>query len=127
MAIRSASGACALGQEILCERYSRGSSADPHVLQTITTALSHRCHPDRFDEFEAPLVWDIGSNVGQFTLIMRAMGCRVFAVEPQPSMNWFHKGSIIANGWYDNGITLIEKGLGETKGIITLTKLWQPG
>jgi len=126
MSILNPNGSCALGPESLCENYSRGV-ADPHVLQIITTALSRRCQPVISIKTRVPIVWDLGSNIGQFSLIMRSMGCHVLAVEPQPIMNWFHKASVFANGWYDDRITLIEKGVSDAPGSITLTDLWQPG
>ena len=148
MVLLDGMGKCALpGGESFCEDYRKGV-ADRHVLQAIGTVLMGRCHPDQTNatsattasstaasvatKKERPLVWDLGSNVGQFSLFMRAMGCRVVAVEPQPAMNWFHRASRHVNGWdsstsKDGAHVIIPMAVSDIPGNITLTKLWQPG
>ena len=152
MVLLDGMGKCALpGGESFCDAYRKGI-ADRHVLQAIGTVLMDRCHPDETRRTssttvvtaakkERPLVWDLGGNVGQFSLFMRAMGCSVVAVEPQPTMNWFHRASRHVNGWdstnnYNNknnnkdvggAHVIIPMAVSDIPGNITLTKLWQPG
>mmetsp|Transcript_40285 Transcript_40285/g.97297 ORF Transcript_40285/g.97297 Transcript_40285/m.97297 type:complete len:385 (-) Transcript_40285:315-1469(-) len=118
---------CALPSDAFCRRFSAGD-ADPHVEQVIMTVLPGRCSKATKDSTLPPIVWDFGANVGQFTLFMRAIGCRVISVEPQPSMNVFHHDSLAANRWNsDESVVLYEKGVSNQTGIIKLDKLWQPG
>lgn len=154
MVLLDGMGKCALpGGESFCNDYRKGV-ADRHVLQAIGTVLMDRCHPDEqamspyqsassmaatVATKERPLVWDLGGNVGQFSLFMRAMGCSVVAVEPQPTMNWFHRASRHVNGWdstnsnnnNDKAVrgthVIIPMAVSDIPGNITLTKLWQPG
>ena len=147
MAVLDGMRRCALPADgAFCALYRNGT-ADPHVLQTVMTVLPERCGSgggnSRYDDRNdgggtsappppppprRPLVFDFGANVGQYTLMMRALGCQVVAVEPQPAMNWFHRASLVANGWESDGsVTLHEKAVSDVPGEMELTKLWQPG
>jgi FkbM family methyltransferase len=113
-------GECILPGEKFCDDY-RNARQDPHVDQAIMTVLRGRCTP-------TTRVWDFGGNIGYYSLFMRAMGCHVTVVEPQPSMNTIHKESREANGWDKDGSVIIhEKGVSDMPGKIKLEKLWQPG
>jgi FkbM family methyltransferase len=114
-------GECMLPGKEFCEHY-KSAQQDVHVDQSIMTVLRGRC------DLSPKLVWDFGANIGYYTLFMRALGCQVVAIEPQPSMNDIHKRSLVANGWNNDGlVTLIEKAVSDVPGNITLHKLWQPG
>ena len=106
-------GDCALPDLTYCGEYGQGL-ADPHVLQASIAALRDKC--DKVEIKKSALVFDWGSNVGQFSLFYRAMGCRVVAVEPQPRMNWHFKASMLVNGWWGTddtaSVVLHERGVG---------------
>ena len=96
--------------------------ADAHVKEAIISVLGGgRCNLGA----RRAVAVDLGANVGQFSLFMRAMGCRVIAVEPQPAMNLVHKASLALNGWLDDAtVTLHEMATSSAPGSIKLTKLW---
>jgi FkbM family methyltransferase len=96
-----------------------------HVHQSLMSVLRGCCRESTNQKVN---VWDFGANIGFYTLFMRAMGCHVTAVEPQPSMNSIHKDSLEANGWNnDDSVVLHEKAVSDMSGSIELVKLWQPG
>ena len=120
LAVLNEQGDCLLPGKSFCTGY-RNARQDLHVDQSIMTVSRGSCTPTMH-------VWDFGGNVGYYPLFMRAMGCHVTTVEPQPSMNKFHKDSLGANGWdKDGSVVLHEKGVSDVAGTIKLEKLWQPG
>mmetsp|Transcript_27848 Transcript_27848/g.50361 ORF Transcript_27848/g.50361 Transcript_27848/m.50361 type:complete len:367 (+) Transcript_27848:42-1142(+) len=120
LAVLNEQGDCLLPGKNYCTKF-RNAQIDLHVDQSIMTVLRGRCTPTMH-------VWDFGGCVGYYTLFMRAMDCHVTTVEPQPSMNKFHKDSLGANGWdKDGSVVLHEKGVSDVAGTIKLFKLWQPG
>jgi 2-polyprenyl-3-methyl-5-hydroxy-6-metoxy-1,4-benzoquinol methylase len=60
-------------------------------------------------------VLDIGSNVGQFSDMMRAMNCAVCAVDPQIEVSRFFHMMVLANNWdVDGSIVLFPAYLGSS-------------
>lgn len=109
---------------------------DRHVHAAILTSFDTQMGAAKIDFSNmqaAPLCIDLGGNSGQFTLLMRAAGCRVDSYEPQSDMNWFHTGSLIANNWLGapygrmGGVKLIQGGASNQSGEIKLSFLWRPG
>ena len=74
-------------------------------------------------------VLDIGSNVGQFSAMMRAMGCNVVAVDPQEEVSRFFELMVLTNDWdLDGSISHHVAYLGEQDGEkLVSKKLWAPG
>jgi FkbM family methyltransferase len=55
----------------------------------------------------APLVVDVGANLGYFTNFAAALGCRVYSFEPLPLINRMLKTSVALNG-FQNQVKLFE-------------------
>eukprot|EP01137_Pigoraptor_chileana_P001320 Opistho-2@38790 len=97
-----------------------------HVLSALLTSLVGKCTPD--NPAASALTVDLGANLGEFTSHMRAMGCRVRAVEPQTPLVRFLRASLDVNGWdSDDSVELFEAAVGETPGTLLLKMLWVPG
>jgi FkbM family methyltransferase len=58
--------------------------------------------------------FDIGANVGNRAGLLRSLGARVIAVEPQPALAAYLRAR------YPRGVTVVEAGAGSTPGVATL-------
>lgn len=107
----------------LCDNILK-EHGDSHVYAAILSTFPEGCLHEEY-------VLDLGSNLGLFTLVFRAMGCRVLAVEPQRMMNQFLKASLEVNGWHTDGMVgIVEAGVGNSNTMLEMTfdqKLWAPG
>ena len=62
-----------------------------------------------------PLVLDVGANLGYFTLLAAAHGCRVRAYEPSPGMADGVRASVALNG-FGALVTVVNAGVGAVAG-----------
>lgn len=116
-------GKCAFNQACHSFAEARG---DLHVMEAIQSSLVGVC--DR-ENPGSHTVLDLGSNIGQMTGFMRAMGCAVVAVDPQDEMNRYFTAMLMVNDWDVDG-TVVHHPVyvGDTNGHINITRtLWAPG
>jgi len=113
-------GECAFKSS--CDKYSKGIG-DKHVIEAILSSCGACTMPGD------SAVLDIGSNVGQFSAMMRAMGCSVIAVDPQVEVNRFFNMMVLANNWdVDGSILHFPAYLGSSDGTVHVNRtLWAPG
>ncbi len=65
---------------------------------------------------DGDLCFDIGANIGGRTAALRALGARVVAVEPQPSLQELLRQRFA----HDSGVVVVPKALGEREGTAEL-------
>lgn len=87
------------------------------------TILHDRCKEKK--NGKPPLVVDVGTNVGWFTMLSAAMGCRVLSFEPNPSIHPYLKMSIALNNFGDL-VELRHSMVSDKQGVSSfiLTKNW---
>lgn len=113
-------GKCQFGEgEKICNDFKSGIIGDLHVLQAAATSLHGQCST-------TTLVVDVGANIGQFSNFFLAMGCRVFAIEPQRPMQNMIISSAIVNGFSDR-LVLFRGALASQEGSMNITAPWSPG
>lgn len=64
-----------------------------------------------------PLVLDVGANLGYFTLLAAAHGCRVRAYEPSITMSNIVRDAVSLNG-FNERVTVVNAGVGATAGFL---------
>jgi FkbM family methyltransferase len=87
------------------------------------TILHQRCTQLR--NGKPPLVVDVGTNVGWFTMLAASMGCRVISFEPNPNIHPYLQMSLALNGFEDR-VQLHNSLVGdkETVNMFIMTKNW---
>jgi FkbM family methyltransferase len=105
-----------------CDKYSKGVG-DKHVIEAILSTCG-ACNMR-----DGSAVLDIGSNVGQFSAMMRTMNCAVYAVDPQNEVSRFFHMMVLVNNWdVDGSIAHFPAFLGSSDGTVNITRtLWAPG
>ena len=88
-------------------------------LPAFLMSLSGRCRPG--NPRASPLTADVAANAGKISVALRAMGCRVLSVEPQPDMVDLIQQSLAVNGWRDDDTARVHQvAVGNRRGTMTI-------
>ena len=100
----------------------RASSGYAPVESALVSAiLRRRCGASS----PPPLVLDVGANLGYFSLLAAAHGCRVRAFEPSPGLAEIVRASVALNG-FGELVTVVNAGVGAAPGTMRFAAAADP-